>query len=149
MIGWEDGRYTTNQIDFLLNGKYISNSNTIANNFNNYFINVGSSLPSSIQSENDPLGYFQINNNYIHIPERNKVEIKSTISSRHLYSNSRHMFIRNLVTCYIIILFNAFINHIHKISVMTGNRHNIITSYKCHITSPGIPASTVKSRKDN
>ena len=55
MIGREDGRYSTNQIDFLIHGQYISNSNTIANNFNNYFVNVGISLSSSIKSENDPL----------------------------------------------------------------------------------------------
>ena len=66
----------------------------------------------------------------------------------HLYSYYSHMFIQNLVICYIIILFNAFINHIHMQSVMAGNRHNIITSYNGHITSPGIPASTVKSRRD-
>ena len=53
----------------------------IANNFNNYFINVGSSLSSCIKSENDPLVYFQTNNNSFHIPELNKDEIKSTISS--------------------------------------------------------------------
>ena len=29
MIGREDGRYSTNQIDFLIHGQYISNSNTI------------------------------------------------------------------------------------------------------------------------
>ena len=58
MIGREHGRYSTHQIDFLINGQFISNSNTIANNFNNYFINVGSSLSSSIKSENDPLVYF-------------------------------------------------------------------------------------------
>ena len=81
MIGREDGRYSTNQIDFLIHGQYISNSNTIANNFNNYFINVGSSLSSRIKSENDPLVYFQTNNNSIHVPELNKDEIKSTISS--------------------------------------------------------------------
>ena len=57
------------------------NSNTIANNFNNYFSNVGSSLSSSIKSENDALVYFKTNNNFTHIPELNKVEIKSTISS--------------------------------------------------------------------
>ena len=81
MIDREDGRYSTNQIDFRIHGQYISNSNTIANNFNNYFIHVGSSLSSRIKSENDPLVYFQTNNNYIHIPELNKDEIKSTISS--------------------------------------------------------------------
>ena len=61
MIGMEDGRYSTNQIDFLIHGQYISNINTIANNFNNYFTNVGSSLSSSIKSENDPLVYFLTN----------------------------------------------------------------------------------------
>ena len=81
MIGREYGRYFTNQIDFLINGQYISNSNTIANNFNNYVFNVGSSLSSSINSENDTLVCFESNNNYIHIPELIKVEIKSTIYS--------------------------------------------------------------------
>ena len=58
-------------------------------------------------------------------------------------------FIRILVTCYIRILFNAIIHHIHKQSVMTGNRHNILEAYKFRIISPRIPASTVKSSKDN
>ena len=49
MIGKEDSRCHMNQIDFLINGQYISNSNTIANSFNNYFINVGNSLASSIE----------------------------------------------------------------------------------------------------
>ena len=63
MIGREDGRYSTNQIDVLIHDQYISNSNTMGNHFNNYFINVGSSLSSSIKSENDPVVYFQTNNN--------------------------------------------------------------------------------------
>ena len=41
MIGTEDGRYSTNQIDFLINGKSISNSNYIATNFNHFLNNVG------------------------------------------------------------------------------------------------------------
>ena len=81
MIGKEDNRCYMNQIDFLINGQYISNSNTIANSFNNYFINVGNSLASSIQSENDPLLYLQTNIKSIYIPELDKIEIKSTISS--------------------------------------------------------------------
>ena len=81
MICREDGRYFMNQIDFLIHGHYISNSNTIVNNFNNYFINVGSSLSSSIKLENDPLVYFQTHNNSIHIPEPSKDEIKSRIYS--------------------------------------------------------------------
>ena len=81
MIGKEDNRCYMNQIYFLINGQYISNSNTIANSFNNYFINVGNSLASSIQSENDPLLYLQTNIKSIYIPELDKIEIKSTISS--------------------------------------------------------------------
>ena len=72
----EDGRYSTNQIYFLKNGQYISNSNTISNIFNNYFIKVGSSLSSSIKSEIDTLVYLLTNNSSIHISELNKVEIK-------------------------------------------------------------------------
>ena len=81
MIGKEDGGYSMNQKDFLINGQYISNNNTLENSFNTYCINVGKSLASSIQSENDPLVYFQTNINSIYIPELDKVEIKSTISS--------------------------------------------------------------------
>ena len=81
MIGKEDNRCYMNQIDFLINGQYISNSNTIANSFNNYFINVGNSLARSIQSDNDPLLYLQTNIKSIYIPELDKIEIKSTISS--------------------------------------------------------------------
>ena len=78
MIGMEDGRHSTNRIGVLINGQYISNSNTIANNFNNFFINVGKSLSSNIKSESDPLVSFQTKNNHIYIPELNKFE--TTIS---------------------------------------------------------------------
>ena len=44
MIGKEDGGYSMNQIDFLINGQYISNCNTIENSFNTYCINVGNVL---------------------------------------------------------------------------------------------------------
>ena len=81
MIGKEDSGCHMNQIDFLIYGQYISNSNTIANRFNNYLNNVGNSLASSIQSENNPPVYLQTNIKYIYIPELDKVEIKSTISS--------------------------------------------------------------------
>ena len=70
-----------NHIDFLINGQYISDSKTIANSFNNYFINIGSPLASSIKSENDPLLYFQTNKKSIYIPEIDKSEIESIFSS--------------------------------------------------------------------
>ena len=81
MIGKEDNRYSLNHIDFLINGQYISDSKTIANSFNNYFINIGSSLASSIKSENDPILYFQTNKKSIYIPEIDKSEIEPIISS--------------------------------------------------------------------
>ena len=60
--------------------------------------------------------------------------------------------IRILVTCLFKssshVIFESIINHIHKISIMTGNSHNIIAVYKCRITSPGMPDSTVKSSMD-
>ena len=77
MFGKEDSGCHMNQIDFQINGQYISNSNSIANSFNNYFINVGKSLASSIQSENDPLVYLQTNIKSIYNPELDKVETKS------------------------------------------------------------------------
>ena len=73
MIGKEDNVCHMNQMDFLINGQYISNSNNIANCINNYFINVGNSLASSIKSENDPLVYLQKNIKSIYIPELDKV----------------------------------------------------------------------------
>ena len=60
LIGKEDNKCSMNQIDFLINGQYVSDRKTIANTFNDYFINVGSSLASSIQSEIDPLLYFNL-----------------------------------------------------------------------------------------
>ena len=81
MIGKDNSECSKYQIDFLINVQYSSNSNTIANSFNNYFTNVGYSLASSIQSENDPLVYLQTNIKSIYIPELDKVGIKSTITS--------------------------------------------------------------------
>ena len=81
MIGKDDSGCSKSQIYFLINSQYISNRNTIENSFNNYFTNVGNSLASSMQSENDPLIYLQTNIKSIYTPELDKVEIKSTITS--------------------------------------------------------------------
>ena len=48
MIGKEDNKCSMSQIDFLISGQYVSNRNTIAN--------------SRVQSDIDPLLYFQPNN---------------------------------------------------------------------------------------
>ena len=58
----------------------------IANHFNEYFINVGSSLANNINGTDiDPLMYVQQDRNIIYIPKINVFEIKSVISS---FSNS-------------------------------------------------------------
>ena len=76
MIGKEDSRCSMDHIYFLINDQYISNSNTIANICNNYFINVGSSLASSIQSENYTLVYFHNNNKSINFIYLNLAKLK-------------------------------------------------------------------------
>ena len=44
IIGKEDKRRSAKYIVFLINNQYISDGKIIANTFNNYFANVGSSL---------------------------------------------------------------------------------------------------------
>ena len=52
----------------------------IANHFNEYFINVESSLANNINGTDiDPLMYVQQHRNTIHIPKINVSEIKSVI----------------------------------------------------------------------
>ena len=105
IIGKEDNKCSMNQIDFLINGQYVSDRKTIANTFNNYFINVGSSLASSIQSEIDPLLYFQPNNNYIYVPKIDIFEIESIISSIHNsstgYDKLPASIMKQCIGCYI------------------------------------------------
>ena len=76
-----------------------------------------------------------------------------------LYSNPRHMFIRILVTCLFESSSPVYSNPRHmlysnqSLTISTINpswrgTHNILAAYKYRITSPGMPASTVKSSKD-
>ena len=44
IINKEDNRYSAKDIVFFINRQYISDGKIIANTFNNYFVNVGSSL---------------------------------------------------------------------------------------------------------
>ena len=62
IISKEDKCATKNKA-FLINNMYISDNNTISNSFNNYFINVGSSLAKNMNSDMNHLIYVQ--NNYI------------------------------------------------------------------------------------
>ena len=40
IIGKDDNKCTVKHIDFLIGNHYVSDNNTIANSFNNYFINI-------------------------------------------------------------------------------------------------------------
>ena len=57
---------------------YITDSKIIANSFNDYFINVGSSLAKIINSNVDPLLYVQRHTNNMNTPEVSEFEIKNT-----------------------------------------------------------------------
>ena len=48
IIRKDDNGRPIHHIDFVLNNQYISDDGIIANAFNNYFINVGSSLAKNI-----------------------------------------------------------------------------------------------------
>ena len=78
---------------------------TIANTFNNYCINVGSSLASSIQSEIDPLLYFQPNNKSIYVPKIDIFERESIISSMNnssaVYDELPASIMKQCIGCYI------------------------------------------------
>ena len=69
IIGKEDKRCPVRNIDFLINYQYISDSKVIANAFNMYFINVGSSLANNIHSKSNPLLYVQSTDKCMAIPE--------------------------------------------------------------------------------
>ena len=60
IIGKDDKKCSMKQI-FLIGNQCISDNNTMANSFNNYFINIGSSLAQKNQSVIDPLVFLQIN----------------------------------------------------------------------------------------
>ena len=54
---------------FFINNQYTTQHQTIANSFNNYFINVGSSKAKNITSDIDPMMYVQYYDKSIDIPE--------------------------------------------------------------------------------
>ena len=81
IIGKEDNHTIKKQTVFLINNQYTTDSQTIANTFKNYFINVGSSLAKNLNSDTDPMLYVQYFDKSIDIPEINTAEIISVISS--------------------------------------------------------------------
>ena len=81
IISMEDNRCPAKDIVFLINNKYISDGKIIANTFNNYFVNVGSSLAKNIQTETDPLRYIVSLQNSAYIPEIYMDEVRTIISA--------------------------------------------------------------------
>ena len=65
----------------MINNQYISDGKIIANTFNNYFVNVGSSLAKNIQTATDPIHYIESVENSIYIPEINMDEVRTIISA--------------------------------------------------------------------
>ena len=68
-------------IDFLIGNHYVSDNNTIANSFNNYFINIENSLSKKIKSDVDPLIFLKPNVNPLYIPQVTSYEVEHIISS--------------------------------------------------------------------
>ena len=77
----EDNQCSVKNIDFLINNQYISYSKVIANAFNMYFINVGSSLANNIHSTSNPLLYVQSTEKCMTIPEVHVNEVNTIISA--------------------------------------------------------------------
>ena len=81
IISKEDNRHSEKHTCFLINNQYISDSKIIAYTFNNYFVHVGSSLAKNIQTETNPLPYFESIENNIHNPEINMDEVRTILSA--------------------------------------------------------------------
>ena len=81
MIGKVDHHKVKKHTTFLINNQYSTDSKIIANQFNEYFIKVGSALANNIKSHVDPLSYVQRNKTTLNIPDIGVNEIQSVISS--------------------------------------------------------------------
>ena len=79
IIGKEEGSHSIQFKEFVINKMYITDPKIIANSFNDYFINVSSSLANNINSNVDPLLYVQRHTNNMNIPEVSEFEIKNII----------------------------------------------------------------------
>ena len=58
----------TNNIDFFIDKSIVSNKTKIANGFNDYLVNVGSTLSSKIHCNVNLLSYVEANLNSMAIP---------------------------------------------------------------------------------
>ena len=71
----------TNSIDFVIDRSIVSDKTKIANGFNGYFVNVGSTLSSNIYCNVNPLSYVEANPNSMVTPSLTVGDIINVIST--------------------------------------------------------------------
>ena len=81
LICKDNGHNMTNSIDFIIDKSIVSDKTKIANGFNDYFVNVGSTLSSNIHCNANPLSYVAANPNSIVTPYLTVGDIVNVISS--------------------------------------------------------------------
>ena len=67
-------------LEFMINNKMILDNVTIADSFNEYFVNVGECLARKITSTDDPLSYIEYNNHSISVVVGTEDCVKTVIS---------------------------------------------------------------------
>ena len=81
LICKDNGHNMTNNIDFVIDKSIVSDKTKIANGFNDYFVNVGSTLSSNIHCNVNLLSYVEANPNSMVIPNLTVGDIINVISS--------------------------------------------------------------------
>ena len=77
----KDANYSKKKINFQVNGKSTTDSDEIANSFNDFFVTIGSELAKNIVSTTDPMSYVDPCYNSIVIPPVTMAEVRQTILS--------------------------------------------------------------------
>ena len=70
------------KLKFTINNEIVSDSQTIANEFNNFFTNIGPALADKITCSVDPMSYVDNIMNSIVIPYVSCMDVKDTILYR-------------------------------------------------------------------
>ena len=77
----KDNRKVKKLVTFCINNKMVSNSNEIANCFNDFFVSIGPTLAKDIQSTINPMSYIDNTINSIVILNVSPEEVRKVISS--------------------------------------------------------------------
>ena len=64
---------------FIINDDIVSNSNNIANAFNNYFVSIGAELSDSISSNVNSMSYVSYVENGMFMPDLKEYEVRDVI----------------------------------------------------------------------